>query len=499
MVYKRPGVYISENLTPLAASPDTSGTATAAFVGVSALGGPTLPTFVTSWAQYVALFGGFNGTDFLPYSVYEYFNNGGSGCYIVRAAASDAVAAHVVLQDTEVSPAPVLTVTAIAPGVWGNAITVEVKADGTRFDLVVTRGVTVESFNSLSLDPADSRNAISVVNSPVSGSALVALTYTGPSTYGSTNAPAIVSAVSLASGSEGSATPDLVAATALLDVVITPLDINLPGVNSSTTINAILSAWAGVRNNVFLVVDGIKGATNDSAATNATAQEGLITGGSSITPASTVGIYAPWIISEDPSSTVPGASKLLPPGGFVLGQFARSDIVKGVQKAPAGTSTSLRGALAPVFRYSSADLDAMAPVGLNIIRTTPGAGICIWGARTTKVGMPDRYISVRRTLIYLEYALTELTRPAIFEDNDADLWSYLTQIISQFLQSQWQAGVLKGASATEAFYIECDAANNPPSSANAGQVNIQIGVALSAPAEFIVINIGQQLVSSTAA
>ncbi len=498
MVYKRPGVYISENLTPLAATPDTSGTATAAFVGVSALGGPTLPTFVTSWAQYVALFSGFNGSDLLPYSVYEYFNNGGSGCYVVRAANSNAVAASVALEDTETSPAPSLTVTAVAPGVWGNAITVDIVADATRFDLVVTRGITVERFNSLSLDPADARNALSVVNSPVSGSALVALTYTGATPYILTNAPAVVAAVSLTSGSEGSGTPDLVAATELLEVVLTPLDVNLPGINSSTTLNSLVT-WAATRNNVFLVVDGIKGTSGDSAATNATAQETLITGGSSITPASTVGIYAPWIVAEDPSSTVPGASRLLPPGGFVLGQYAHSDSVKGVQKAPAGTSTSLRGALAPAFRYASADLDAMSPVGLNIIRTTPGAGICIWGARTTKAGMPDRYISVRRTLIYLEYALTQLTRPALFEDNDADLWSYLNQIIAQFLQSQWQAGVLKGASPSEAFYIECDAANNPPSSANAGQVNIQVGLALSSPAEFIVINIGQSLISSTAA
>jgi phage tail sheath protein FI len=499
MVYKRPGVYISENLTPLAPSPDTSGSATAAFVGVSALGGPTLPTFVTSWAQYVALYGSFNGTDLLPYSVYEYFNNGGSGCYVVRAACANAVVAHVTIQDVETpTPADVLKVSAIAPGVWGNAITVAVVADAARFDLAITRGSTVETFNSLSLDPADSRNAISVVNSPVSGSALVALAYLGPTPYTSANAPAVTSAESLSSGAEGSTTPDLVAATELLEVVTTPLDVNLPGINSSTTLNAIL-VWAALRNNIFLVVDGIQGASTDTAATNATAQEALITGGSSITAASIAAIYAPWIIAEDPSSTVPGASRLLPPGGFVLGQFARSDIVKGVQKAPAGTSTSLRGALAPMFRYSSADLDAMQPVGLNIIRTTPGAGICIWGARTTKPGMPDRYVSIRRTLIYLEYALIQLTRPAIFEDNDEGLWSYLTQIISQFLQNQWQAGVLKGKSPSEAFYIQCDATNNPASSADAGLVNIQIGLALSSPAEFIVINIGQSLIGSMAA
>jgi len=499
MVYKRPGVYISETLTPLAPSVDTSGSATAAFVGTTKQGGPVLPTFVTSWSQYVTKFGGFgDGSELLPYSVYEYFNNGGGGCFIVRAVNSSAVAANKsFLDSTPVTPVNVLKVTAIASGTWGNSIVVDIVASATRFDLVITKGSTVERFNDLSLDPADSRSALNVVNSPVSGSALIVLTYLGPSPYTSVNAPVVAVAQSLTSGTEGTGSPDLAAAAQTLESIITPLDVNLPGIILNTTINPIV-AWAETQGNVFLVVDGVQGADADTAAANATAQGALLSGGSALTASSTLALYAPWVIADDPSNAVPGASRALPPGGFVLGQYARSDTVKGVQKAPAGTSTTLRGALAPRFRYSTADLDTLNPLGVNVIRTTPGAGLCIWGARTIKQGMPDRYVSVRRTLIYLKYALTELSRPALFEENDSDLWDYLTQVISQFLQTQWQIGTLKGAAATEAFYIKCDSENNPPSTANAGVVNIEIGLALSSPAEFIVINIGQSLLGSQA-
>jgi len=499
MVYKRPGVYINETLTPLAPSVDTSGSATAAFVGTSKQGGPILPTFVTSWSQYVTKFGGFgDGSALLPYAVYEYFNNGGSGCLVVRGVNTDAVSASKTFKDaTPVTPADTLKVTAVAPGLWGNSILVDIVASAGRFDLVLTLGSTVERFNDLSLDPADSRSAVNVVNSPVSGSALVTLTYMGPAVYTTVNAPTVQVAIPLVTGTEGTGVPDLAVAAQRLESIITPLDVNLPGVNSSTVINPLV-AWAETQGNVFLVVDGVQGADADTAAANATAQGALLSGGSALTSSSTLSLYAPWIITDDPSNMVPGASRALPPGGFVLGQYARSDAVKGIQKAPAGTSTTLRGALAPRFRYATADLDTLNPLGVNVIRTTPGAGLCIWGARTTKQSMPDRYISVRRALIYLKYTLTELSRPALFEDNNGDLWDYLTQIISQFLQTQWQVGVLKGSSPSEAFYIKCDAENNPPASADAGTVNIEIGLALSSPAEFIVINIGQSLTGSQA-
>ncbi|MFE2104004.1 phage tail sheath family protein, partial [Streptomyces sp. NPDC059468] len=104
-VYKRPGVYLSETLTPLAQTVSTPGGSVAAFVGTNKQGGSLQPTLVSSWSQYVATYGGFGDTsDLLPFALYQFFNNGGNQAYIVRAAASDAVAASVTLSDTEATP-----------------------------------------------------------------------------------------------------------------------------------------------------------------------------------------------------------------------------------------------------------------------------------------------------------------------------------------------------------------------------------------------------------
>jgi phage tail sheath protein FI len=79
----------------------------------------------------------------------------------------------------------------------------------------------------------------------------------------------------------------------------------------------------------------------------------------------------------------------------------------------------------------------------------------------------------------------------VFEPNGERLWAELTAKISNFLSSFWASGGLKGRSAAEAYFITCDATNNTNTSIEQGQVNIEIGVSLQSPAEFIVINISQ--------
>jgi hypothetical protein len=113
------------------------------------------------------------------------------------------------------------------------------------------------------------------------------------------------------------------------------------------------------------------------------------------------------------------------------------------------------------------------------------------GSRTLKSGYVDKYVPVRRTLIYLEKALKDLTEFAIFEPNDARLWTQINATLSSFLTSFWSQGGLSGAAPADAYFIKCDAENNPQSSIDNGIVNIQVGVALQRPAEFVVINIGQ--------
>ncbi|WP_020142228.1 phage tail sheath C-terminal domain-containing protein [Terracoccus sp. 273MFTsu3.1] len=493
---KRPGITINESLTPLPKIDATSGRPSAVFVGLNAAGGPVDPTVVSSWAEFNLLYGGFGvGGDLLPFSVFEYFNNGGGAAYIIRATNANAAVATKTFADTEGAPTQTLTVSAKAPGLYGNSITVDVTAGSAANSVSVTvtntkTGMT-EVYNDVTLDPVAPRNLLSIING---ASSLVTVSANLPAgAFLPTYNPALVAAVSLVGGTDGTGTPDLVAATQKIANISGIFDINLPGVNDATTINA-LTTWAATQNNVFLVVDGVKGSATDTAALNQTAQSTLVQG---FTPTSTAAVYGPWLQAVDPIGAVAGSPRLLPPGGFVLGQYARTDASRGVQKVAAGIDTTLNGVIGPQFRYTSAQQDTLAPIGLNIIKPIPGAGTCIFGARTLSNGMPDRYVNIRRTLIALKNGLTEITRFAIFENNDDDLRQQVQDICEQYLRTQWASGMLAGETEDNAFFVVCDDTNNTPATIASGAVNIQIGLALQTPAEFIIFNIGQTATGTT--
>jgi phage tail sheath protein FI len=505
-VYKRPGVYIGETLTPLAQTVTTPGDSVAAFVGTSKQGGPLAPTLVSSWSQYVATYGGFGDTsDLLPFAVYSFFNNGGNNAYIVRAAASDAVAASVTLEDTEAVPQDTLKIKAISPGTWGNNVFVDITAGSTgsgRFDLYVyvggeTAAYLKERFTDVSLDPADSRNAQALINSPVTGSAFIQVEGLLTSAWDATHAPAIQTGTPLAGGSDGVAPIDLATATERLEIVEDNLVLNVPGVNDATVLNPIIE-WAEGQGTVFVVVDGEKATSADNAHSYALSLQGMSTGGSAISASSYAAIYGPWLIVNDPATTASGSARLLPPGGAVLGQYSRTDASRGVQKPPAGIDTVLRGVLDVQFRFSNADQDALNVAGINVIKSLPGTGFVIYGARTLSVGMPDRYVSVRRSLMLVKKGILDATRFAVFEPNDQILWDQVNAVISQYLLTLMQTGVLAGSTPDQAFFVVCDSSNNTAASVANGVVNISVGVALQTPAEFIVIEIGQYSGGSSA-
>jgi phage tail sheath protein FI len=128
---------------------------------------------------------------------------------------------------------------------------------------------------------------------------------------------------------------------------------------------------------------------------------------------------------------------------------------------------------------------------VNCIRTIAGGGTIINGARTLAKGRPDKYIPIRRTLSYLRVALADQTQFAVFEPNDERLWSRIKIALSSTLTDFWAKGNLKGSNPDSAFYILCDSTNNTQSSIEDGYVNIEVGIALQYPAEFVVINLTQ--------
>src|SRR5512134_3605710 len=92
-----PGVYIQEvssGVRPI----ELASTSTAAFVGEAQMG-PDQARRIINWTEFQRYFGGFIADSYLAASVFQYFNNGGRQCYIVRVTRTDAVTASLTVQN----------------------------------------------------------------------------------------------------------------------------------------------------------------------------------------------------------------------------------------------------------------------------------------------------------------------------------------------------------------------------------------------------------------
>jgi hypothetical protein len=182
----------------------------------------------------------------------------------------------------------------------------------------------------------------------------------------------------------------------------------------------------------------------------------------------------------------------MPPAGAVVGTYAATDVRSGVHKAPAGlTDGFLNTAIGIEKVVTKGEHDVLNPQGVNVIRSFPGAGIVIWGARTVSADPEWRYVNVRRLFLFLEESIDEGTQSVVFEPNDLTLWRRIRRNISAFLRLQWIEGRLVGNKEEEAFFVKCDAETNPPESVDLGRVVTLIGVAPSKPAEFVIFRISQ--------
>ena len=205
-------------------------------------------------------------------------------------------------------------------------------------------------------------------------------------------------------------------------------------------------------------------------------------------------LYYPWVMVADPlagrSSTAPPIA--IPPSGHVAGVYALTDGQRGVHKAPANVPVQ-GGVLGLERRLSNAEQGPLNELGIDVLRSFQGSNeVLVWGARTlADPTVTDwRYVSTRRLLIYLEQSIEQGIRWAVFEPNNLSLWGALKRTIGEFLTRVWRDGALFGATADKAFYVRIDEGLNPPSVRALGQLYIEIGVAPSYPAEFVIVRIG---------
>lgn len=206
--------------------------------------------------------------------------------------------------------------------------------------------------------------------------------------------------------------------------------------------------------------------------------------------------YYPWIQVNNPEVAYPAKPPLyIPPSGAVAGAYAATDASRGVFKSAAGTTDGkLPSALQEQVKVTQTQLGLLNQNCVNDIRTLTGKGVCIWGAVTNAGEASEwKYIAVRRLFIYVEQSIKQSSDWIVFEPNTPKLWGTITRNITVFLTSLWQEGALFGATAQEAFFIKVDEENNPPEERRKGNLTIEIGLAPVFPAEFIIIKIGQKV------
>jgi phage tail sheath protein FI len=457
------------------------------------------PVLVSNWTQFRNMFGGtIDGSSLAP-SVYAYFQNGGGNCYIARIGEGG--------NENGVPPTPAIEaktpegklanmeVVARDPGAPPDSIKVEIaevpkEGDGAGgLKLVVRRnGEVVEEHDGITTSRGKNNVATLVNNAstlikitPQPGAAIQELR-PGMEVSLSTaqSAPVVPMTVEDFKGDVKDRTGvDGLEAIDEITMVCMP-DLMTAYQNGAISPDTVIQVQQAMVAHCELMGDRM--AILDMPA-NLTPQLALDWGKDKANfDSKYAALYWPWVHI--------GNGKHLPPSGFVAGIWGRNDDTRGVHKAPA--NEVVRGAVGLETQITRQEHDLLNPQGINCLRTFPGRGVRVWGARTTSLTDPAwRYINIRRYMNYLEESILEGTDWVVFEPNDYALWAKIRRTISAFLVNEWRKGALFGMTPDEAFFVKCDQETNPAEAIDAGEVNCHVGVAPIKPAEFVIFHLSQ--------
>jgi len=188
-----------------------------------------------------------------------------------------------------------------------------------------------------------------------------------------------------------------------------------------------------------------------------------------------------------------GQAEPFPAAMYAAGAYARTDQTRNISEAPAGVEKGqLRGTLGMSDGNLYADKgnrDTIYPEGINPIWSKPGQGVVMWGQNTLDPGSDRGAIGVRRAFIFLRKGLQALSEFVLFEINTPSLRGRWRKLATGYLREQRRAGIIKGASDDEGFFIVCDESNNPPSVVNARKFFARVGVNVLPGIDFAVIDI----------
>jgi len=511
-----PGVYVEE-VPSGARSIEGASTSTAIFVGETERG-PLEPTLITNRTEFERLFGGHvrqaqpssvpaAATDTLElvYAIDAFFQNGGRSAYILRATEDGMETATRTLGNA--------TVRASSPGAWANdslSVIFAPSTDGDvkRFRLIIFHQPIgapaprmVENWDRLSTDKADENHAPTVLKRSLYVSWAPGAPVVRPDALDVTSVNvseadlvALAARTRLAGGVGGLADVPAAQYAKLLrrlDAVTDASLLVLPG-KTGDHVNAGL-AYVETRplRDLFYIVDlPRQTAVDATAAAQATRTffQDKLTAKTDL-----AAVYWPWVEVPDPVGVGQDPTVFIAPSGHIAGLYARTDARRGVWKAPAGVEATLLGVRSLEYKVLDTHQDDLNPLGINALRLVPAAGVVSWGARTMRPGSEWRYVSVRRTAIFLRKSIFEGIQWAVFEPNDEPLWASLRLNVEAFMELQFRQGAFAGRSSREAYFVKCDTETTTEADKAAGIVNLWVGFAPLRPAEFVVVKLSQKV------
>lgn len=509
--YLSPGVYVEEveaGTRPI----EGVGTSVAAFVGLAEKGPINKPTLVSNWTQYVDIFGEFVPGSYLAHAVYGYYLNGGNNCYVVRIGSSAEAKAPAAVTSgrgaaKQIGPAQAvigqLRFTSQDKSSKPRTISVEIADPGgdspseDQFKIVIAvDGKETETFDNVTTRRGEN-NAATKVNTQsklisieelTSGSALakpdkgtVALASPPPAEEAPSatdlGAADYIGDAAARTGFSGLEAVDDITMVAVPDLVAA-LEQGAIDRETFKAVQLAVIAHCELMGDRMAILDPPPGLNAQQIKDWRVDEAGY--------DSKYATLYWPEVKVFDPVSA---SNVFVPPSGHIAGIWARSDSERGVHKAPA--NEVIRGAIDLETQITRAEHDLLNPVGINCVRSFPGRGIRVWGARTLSSDPAWRYVNVRRLFNYLEESILLGTQWVVFEPNDDALWGRIRRTIAAFLVNEWRKGALFGLAPDEAFYVKCDRETNPAEAIDAGQVTCQIGVAPVKPAEFVIFQLAQ--------
>lgn len=557
--YLAPGVYVEEINTGPRPIEGVS-TSTAGFAGETERG-PLRPRLVTSWQDFQSWYGGYidqrplNAIHcYLPYAVRGFFENGGQRLFIARVTPSGAPPAAgslpgAVLPGVNPAGASGATeISAVGPGPWGNNIYIAVKQATAAIAAAARQAAApsgsnaanaapealkwfciqvlyyreglpanfvdptdphnlanparkepdaYELFDNLTADPTRANFATTIVNN--SSRLIQIVSCTGvpnliklPTTKPLTGAPAYAAAKPDDYLGENVTDPEARSGLAALRDIREISLMSVPDEVSSdlNDVAAMLMDICDSMRNRFAILSEQNQSKNVPA----------------IRPprdSSYGAYYYPWVRVLAPHTDE--GTVLVPANGHITGIYARTDIERGVHKAPANEvvrgilTRDLAGGLKPLSQtLNKAEQDMLNPIGVNVIRDfrTDRRDIRVWGARTMSSDSQWKYINVRRLFIFVEQSIDRGTQWAVFEPNSEITWISLRASITNFLRTVWRNGALMGTTQEEAFFVRCDRTTMTQDDFDNGRLICLIGIAPVKPAEFVIFRISQKTLDS---